>query len=80
MLDAPYVNNAVMKIGSMGNSHKSFTGVIPRVVAEANGHFIAVITVTDGEHPQISSDGTGLHATIQVGDATYQYDGSAVTW
>ena len=76
----PYVNADAVEVGQLGNSHKSFKGAIPRIVAEGNGHFIAVITISSGDHPTVSSDGTDLTTAIRVGDVTYRYDGTAVRW
>ena len=76
----PQVNNQSVEVGQLGNSHKSFKGSIPRVVAEGNGHFIAVITISTDDHPVVSANQNTLDATITVGEATYRYDGTAVRW
>ncbi|GEM_PF-5441942 len=76
----PRLDLGPVKVGRIGNSHRSFEGSIPRVVAEGNGHFIAIITISEGDHPDITTQGDGLDTVIQVGDATYRYDGNAVRW
>lgn len=76
----PNLDASMVKVGQLGNSHKSFQGSIPRVVAEGEGHFIAVITISKGEHPAVTTEGDGLNQMITVGEARYRYDGKAVRW
>ena len=76
----PSFDTAEVTVGKIGNSHGSFKGPIPRVVADSEQSILAVITIGPGEHPAVSADGDDINARVTVGNRTYWFDGQAVRW
>ncbi len=65
-------------IGLLGDDHRSFEGVIPRVQATGNDHFFAVATFQRGPAPAVKVEGAGLDATVTVGNQRIRFDGTKI--
>lgn len=48
--------------------------------AEGDGEFFCVITIQEGEAPEVIVEGEGLDATIRIGDRTVRFDGIKVVF
>lgn len=65
-------------IGQLGDGHRSFEGVIPRVQAAGTDHFFAEATFQRGPAPAVKVEGTGLDATVTVGNQRIRFDGTKI--
>ncbi|MGC9454637.1 MAG: hypothetical protein ACP5HU_07215 [Phycisphaerae bacterium] len=50
------------------------------VFADGNGEFFCVVTIQEGEPPQVRVEGEGLDARVHVGERTVRFDGEKVVF
>ena len=48
--------------------------------AEGDGEFFCVITIQEGEAPEVNVEGEGLDAVVRVGERTIRFDGTKIVF
>ena len=75
----PVYKTVMVPVGQLAGKHRGFGSSVPRISVEGKGHFVAVITISKGEHPKVTASSDELDATISVGETSYSYDSPSRT-
>ena len=66
--------NEMVRVGKLGDKHRSFEGNLSRVIAAGKDHFFVVLTFQRGAPPPVRIEGHGLAAKVTVGRQTVRFE------
>lgn len=75
----PHAVGESVAVGKLGDSHRSFEGVLQRVkMTTPSGDIFVVATVQAKDAPGVKVQGEGLNAKVTVGGQTVRFDGQKI--